>query len=113
MRADPSTKRENLTLTDAELATCKPVAGEGGHVLRALCPFHGSDQQRSLRVQLSSGRFVCFACGAWGYLAGARERWHGERRREAAFRRPPARWQRAQRQQPVAAVKPPVARPPA
>ena len=44
------TSRENLTLTDAELAACQPVAGEGGHVLRALCPFHGSDHQRSLRV---------------------------------------------------------------
>ena len=79
------TSRENLTLTDAELAACKPLAGEGGHVLRALCPFHGSDHQRSLRVQVSSGRFVCFACGAWGYLAEARERWQEERPRQAAF----------------------------
>ena len=29
--------RENLTLTDAELAACRPIAGEGAHVLRALC----------------------------------------------------------------------------
>jgi CHC2 zinc finger len=71
MIAGHDTTRENLTLTDAELAACQPVAGEGGHVLRALCPFHGSDHQRSLRVQLRSGRFVCFACGAWGYLAVA------------------------------------------
>jgi DNA primase len=42
-------------------------------VLCALCPFHGSDRQRSLRVQVHSGRFVCFACGAWGlYGDGAR-----------------------------------------
>src|SRR5690349_7989113 len=104
MRADPSTNRENLTLSEADLAACKPVAGEGGHVLRALCPFHGSDQQRSLRVQVGSGRFVCFACGAWGYLAEARERWQDERRRLAALQRPVDRVQRAQRQRSAAAV---------
>ena len=37
-----TTTLENLTLTDAELAACRPIAGAGGHVLRALCPFHGS-----------------------------------------------------------------------
>jgi hypothetical protein len=83
--------RENLTLTEADLAACRPIVGEGGHVLRALCPFHGSDRQRSLRVQLHSGRFVCFACGAWGYLAEARQRWQDERQRQAALQRPPAR----------------------
>ncbi len=45
------TNREHLTLTDAELAACRPIVGEGGHVLRALCPFHGSDRQRSLPMQ--------------------------------------------------------------
>ena len=64
MSPGTETSRENLTLSDADLAACKPVASEGGHVLRALCPFHGSDHQRSLRVTLASGRFVCFACGA-------------------------------------------------
>jgi hypothetical protein len=64
--------RENCTLTDAELAACQPVAGEGGQVLRAFCPFHGSDHQRSLRVQVHSGRFVCFACGAWAICGGTR-----------------------------------------
>ena len=67
--------RENVTLSEADFAACRPIAGEGGHTLRGFCPFHGSDHQRSLRVQRSSGRFVCFACGAWGYLAEARERW--------------------------------------
>jgi len=114
MSTGTDTTRENLTLTDADLAACQPIAGEGGHVLRALCPFHGSDHQRSLRVTLTSGRFVCFACGAWGYLAEARERWQEERQRQAAFQRPAARVQRAQRPRPVAAaVKPPAPRPPA
>ena len=79
-------------------------------MLRALCPFHGSDRQRSLRVQVHSGRFVCFACGAWGYMDTARAQWREEQQRQAAFRRPPARRQRMpHRRQPP----PPLARPPA
>jgi len=105
---------ENLTLSEADLTACRPIAGEGGHVLRALCPFHGSDHQRSLRVQVSSGRFVCFACGAWGYLAEARQRWQAEQQRQRAPWRPAARPQQAPRQRPAAAaVQPPAPRPPA
>ena len=92
---------ENLTMTGAELAACKPIAGEGGYGLRALCPFHGSDHQRSLRVTVATGRFVCFACGAWGYLAEARERWQEERQHQAVDRRPPARQRRPPRLQPA------------
>ncbi len=58
----------NLALSDAELEACAPVAGESGKALRAFCPFHGSDRQRSLRVNLATGHFKCFACDAWGYL---------------------------------------------
>src|SRR5437870_11553376 len=102
---------ENLTMTGAELAACQPIAGEGGHVLRALCPFHGSDRQRSLRVQVHSGRFVCFACGAWGYMETARAQWREEQQRQAAFRRPLARRQRmpSRRQPPPLRARPPVA----
>jgi len=116
------TARENLTLTEADLAACRPIVGEGGHVLRALCPFHGSDRQRSLRVQVHSGRFVCFACGAWGYMDTARGQWREEQQRQAAFRRPPAHRQRLthRRQsppplsrQPAAAARPRSADPPA
>jgi len=115
MSAGTETSRENLTLTEAELAACKPIAGEGGHVLRALCPFHGSDHQRSLRVQLRSGRFVCFSCGAWGYLVEARERWQEERQRQAALRRPPVRPQRmpSPRQPLPTAARPPAPQEPA
>ena len=114
MMAGTETNRENLTLTDAELAACQPLAGEGGHVLRARCPFHGSDHQRSLRVTLASGRFVCFACGAWGYLAEARQQWREEQQRHAALRRPPGPAPRPQRQRPQqqpAAARPAPARP--
>jgi len=107
MSTSPDTLREHLTLSEAELAACRPVAGEGGHVLRALCPFHGSDHQRSLRVTLTSGRFQCFACGAWGYLAEARERWREEQQRQAALRRPAARPPR------VPSPRSPAPRPPA
>lgn len=73
---------ENLTLSEADLAACRPVRGEGGRVVRAFCPFHGSDHQRSLRVDLNTGRFYCFACGSWGYLEEYR------RSRQEASRRP-------------------------
>ena len=116
------TSRDNLTLSKADLAACRPIVGEGGHVLRALCPFHGSDRQRSLRVQVHSGRFVCFACGAWGYLEEARTQWREEQQRQEAFRRPPARRQRLTHhrqsppllsRQPAAAARPRSADPPA
>ena len=67
---------ENATLTAEELAACQP-AGSGTQV-RAFCPFHGSDHQRSLAVNLETGRFHCFQCGAWGYTAEARQRWRTE-----------------------------------
>ena len=119
MTISGDTPRENLTLSEADLAACRPMVGEGGHVLRALCPFHGSDRQRSLRVQVHSGRFVCFACGAWGYMAEARERWREEQQRQVVLRKPPARQRRPPRLQPTAptragrpaAISTPVARP--
>jgi hypothetical protein len=94
MNMSGETPRESLTLSEADLAACRPIVGEGGHVLRALCPFHSSDRQRSLHVQVHSGRCVCFACGAWGYMETARTQWRAEQQRLAAFRRPPARRQR-------------------
>src|SRR2546421_11896334 len=85
MSMSSDTSRENLTLSEADLAACRPIVGEGGHVLRALCPFHGSDRQRSLRMQMYSGRFVCFACGAWGYLEASRAQWRAEQRRPSGL----------------------------
>ena len=63
---------ENLTLSEAELDACRPVKGEGNR-LRAFCPYHGSDHQRSLSVDTATGHFKCFACGAWGYLESHRK----------------------------------------
>ena len=79
-----------------------------------MCPYHGSDHQRSLRVTLASGRFVCFACGAWGYLEEARERWREEQQRHNALRRPPALQYRPLSQRPQqqpAAARPALASP--
>lgn len=73
---------ENLSLSEAEFARCEPV-GDERKTQRAYCPFHGSDRQRSLRVNRETGHFKCFACGAWGYLDDARER----RRDDARERR--------------------------
>jgi hypothetical protein len=61
------------TLSESELSRLKPIRGEGNKSWRAFCPFHGSDKQRSLRVDRSTGRFQCFACEAWGYMDWARE----------------------------------------
>ena len=114
MSFSSDTPRDNLTLSESDLAAYRPIVGEGGHVVRALCPFHGSDRQRSLRVQVHSGRFVCFACGAWGYMDTARAQWREELQRQEAFRRSPARQQRVSRRrqpppplprQPAAAMK--------
>ena len=80
-------------------------------MLRALCPFHGSDRQRSLRVQVHSGRFVCFACGAWGYMETARAQWREEQQRQAALQKPSACRQRVphRRQPPPRLPRPPAA----
>jgi DNA primase len=111
MSISSDTPRDNLTLSESDLAACRPIVGEGGHVLRALCPFHGSDRQRSLRVQVHSGRFVCFACGAWGYMDTARAQWREEQQRQAALRRPSAHRQRLthRRQSPPPRSRPPAA----
>src|SRR4029453_17804567 len=106
MNMSADTTRENLTLTEADLAACRPIVGEGGHVLRALCPFHGSDRQRSLRVQVHSGRFVCFACGAWGFMEEARARWREEQQRQRMVRRSPARQRHAPPQPPPVRATP-------
>jgi DNA primase len=111
MNMSGDTPRDNLTLSESDLAACRPLVGEGGQVLRALCPFHGSDRQRSLRVQVHSGRFVCFACGAWGYMDTARAQWREEQQRQAVLLRSPAPRQRLihRRQSPPQPSRPPAA----
>ena len=72
---------------------------------------YADSNQPTLRVQFHGGRFVCFACGAWGYMETARGQWREEQQRQAALQRPPARRQRVpHRHQPPSRVpKQPVA----
>lgn len=65
------------TLTDAMLAALphhlRPI--KSGKYTRAGCPFHGSDQQRSLSIDTDTGRFKCHSCGVWGYTEQSRADW--------------------------------------
>jgi hypothetical protein len=67
------------TLFEDELELCHPVPSNNGQTLRAFCPFHGSDHQRSLKVNRETGAFKCFACGEWGYLAEFQRHWRANR----------------------------------
>jgi len=83
------------TLTDSMLAALpahlRPV--REGKYLRAGCPFHGSDQQRSLSINTETGRFQCFGCSVWGYTEQAREQWAQQHQASASKPyRPPAAW---------------------
>jgi hypothetical protein len=81
-----SANNQNATLSESELYNCRPVKS-GNNALRAFCPFHGSDRQRSLRVNLITGYFKCFACDVWGYTAEARDRWKAEHSAARSFGR--------------------------
>lgn len=82
-------------LTDAMLAALphnlRPIT-TGGR-MRAGCPFHGSDRQRSLTVTIETGRFQCFSCGVWGYTEQARADFL-ERSKADRSRARPQPWQR-------------------
>lgn len=94
MRRAGGTPHANVTLTETDLAACCPRVSAGGQVPRAFCPFHGSNRQRSLRVQVHSGRFICVVCGAWGFVEAACQHWREELQRQPAARRPRSRQRR-------------------
>lgn len=83
-------------LTDAMLAALpnhlRPVT-VGGR-MRAGCPFHGSDRQRSLTVNTETGRFQCFSCGVWGYTEQARADYLERTKADRSRALPPQPWQR-------------------
>ena len=63
---------ENPRYTRAELeamATIRPMEVSAGRKERMGCPFHGSDNQRSLVLDLETGRYNCYTCDEWGYLS--------------------------------------------
>jgi hypothetical protein len=67
----------NLTLTQQEIESYQEQGSgkQSGKYLRYYCPIHGGDNQRSLSLDPETGRFQCFSCGAWGYLAEKRQEW--------------------------------------
>lgn len=71
-----------LTLTDLESYRNQGSGKRSGQYLRYYCPIHGGDHQRSLSLSHESGRFQCFACGAWGYLEEKRQEWLEVKRQE-------------------------------
>lgn len=73
----------SVSLSERELRSYRQQ-GEGlrqGRFLRFYCPIHGSDHQRSLRLDPESGHFRCFQCDAWGYLDGYKARYLEEKKR--------------------------------
>lgn len=67
-------QRENgqimgLTLADIEgyPGNNRPYRGLNGS-LRYFCPIHGSDHQRSFKLNMYTGHFKCYSCGCWGYI---------------------------------------------
>jgi hypothetical protein len=101
MHSSGDTPHANVTLTEVDLAACCPRVGAGGQVLRAWCPFHGLRRQRSLHVQVHSGRFVCVICGAWGTVDAGGQRWRAELLRQSADRRSRLRQRRVPGHAPV------------
>lgn len=80
-----------LTLAELEAYRGQGPGKRSGGKLRYYCPIHGSDRQRSLELDPDTGRFHCYACGAWGYLEEKKQEWIEERKREKAWRSPGVR----------------------
>jgi hypothetical protein len=75
-------------LTDSLLAGLPAklrLTGKGdGKYRRCGCPFHGSDNGRSLRITIATGRFQCFTCKTVGYTQAAHDDWQKRKDAERA-----------------------------
>jgi hypothetical protein len=49
-----------------ELPGMPPPKHDHGWTSGGLCPFHADEHVGSFRIDLDTGRFVCFSCGARG-----------------------------------------------
>ena len=87
-----SEKGETLTQAMLDRLPAKLRAIKVGKFMRAGCPFHGSDKQRSLYIDIESGRFGCHVCPVWGYTEESRERWKAQHGGQPARPLPP--WER-------------------
>jgi hypothetical protein len=76
----------SLTLADLEAYRGQGSGARSGKYLRYYCPIHGGDHQRSLSLDPDTGRFHCFACGAWGYLEEKKQEWIEEHKKKAPWR---------------------------
>lgn len=68
-------------IKSSDINSNSPRISSSGKITRILCPFHGSDKQRSLRINNYTGKFYCFQCQEWGYTDWARDKWlaqHGK-----------------------------------
>jgi len=75
-----------LSLWELESYRGQGRGKRAGKYLRYFCPIHGSDHQRSLALDPETGRFKCFACGAWGYLEEKRREWAEQHKKHAPER---------------------------
>lgn len=66
---------------EAALDKCKV----SGNNMTAICPFH-ADKNASLSVELRTGKFHCFACGASGNYVDFYARTHGDMSTSEAYR---------------------------
>ena len=74
---------EQSKLSLSELESYRNQQGKSiGKCLRFYCPIHGGDHQRSLALTPDTGHFVCFTCGAWGYLEENKQEWLAEQQRK-------------------------------
>lgn len=66
---------EKLSLSDIGAYRNQGTAGiRSGGKTRYYCPIHGGDNQKSLEVNMKTGHFKCYTCGAWGYLRESDQR---------------------------------------
>jgi hypothetical protein len=75
-------EQTNLSLSELESYRNQGCGKFAGKSLRYYCPVHGGDHQRSLALNPETGHFVCFACGAWGYLTEKKQEWFDEQKRK-------------------------------
>ena len=60
-----------------ELGNLGKPSGRGWYKVKALCPFHNDKHAGNFAVNIHSGRYKCFACGASGDFIDFHSRRYG------------------------------------
>lgn len=68
-------ERVRLSLADIESYRNQGKGMSSRKYRRFYCPIHEGDNQRSFSLELETGYFRCFSCGAWGYLEERAQAW--------------------------------------